>query len=643
MLYLGIFASSIVIEKLSHSYSVLQYHIGHFRNMTSFPLLVVSVALFVFWSSLKITHGSKCICWFSKSTLAVCLIHENPYVRDVMWGFLSGYKMGSLLYISYILIGSLIIYFGCILIDKVYEKGCGFFEHCIQLHKEKKVMYNDESRVKSSLKNTAFTVVGQLIKELMAFVVRTVFIKTLAVEYLGVNGLFTNILSFLSLAEMGVGSALIFSMYKPMANHDEKKIQIYMGVYKRVYRWIGIGVLIAGFSLTPFLSYFIKERPDIPKLELIYVLYVINTAATYFFAYKGSIFNADQRAYIVTNNTTMFTIIQSLARIAVLLLTHDFVLYLIVSVVVVYIQNIRIAVKADKQYPFVKEKCKERLSQEESEKLKKNIAALMLHKVGGVVLNSSDNLIISKFVGLISVGLYSNYSLITNAIKTAFNLVMGAVTPSIGNLCAKESKAKIEQVHDAILLLNIWIIAFCSIALYELLNPFIMLWLGSKYLLSVSVVLTLVISFYVQCTMRTNEMFKTGAGLFWKDRYAPIAQCVINIVVSIALSIRYDIVGIFIGTTIAMLTTKFWVGPYILYRDLFGKSVIKYFLRYGEYTLVGLIGAVFVHVINSFLPMNGILSFIMKMCVCTLVPNIVFLLATFRTNEFQYICKLIKR
>lgn len=504
-------------------------------------------------------------------------------------------------------------------------------------------MYNNESRVKSSLKNTAFTVIGQLIKELMAFVVRTVFIKTLAVEYLGVNGLFTNILSFLSLAEMGVGSALIFSMYKPMANHDEKKVQIYMGVYKRVYRWIGIGVLIAGFSLTPFLNYFIKERPDIPKLELIYVLYVVNTAATYFFAYKGSIFNADQRAYIVTNNTTVFTVIQSLARIAVLFLTRDFVVYLLVSIIVVYIQNIGIAVKADKQYPFIKGNCKEHLSQAESKKLKKNIGALMLHRVGSVVLNSSDNLIISKFVGLISVGLYSNYSLITNAIKTAFDLVMGSVTPSIGNLCAQESKSKIEQVHDAILLMNTWIIAFCSIALYELLNPFITLWLGNEYLLNTSVVLTLVISFYVQCTMRTNEMFKTGAGLFWKDRYAPIAQCLINIVVSIVLSIRFDITGIFLGTTIAMLTTKFWVGPYILYRDLFGKSVTKYFLCYGKYTLIGLIGAVFVHTINSLLPINGILSFIIKMCVCTLIPNIVFLLATFRTNEFRYICKLIKR
>lgn len=138
VLYLGIFASSIVIEKLSHSYSVLQYHIGHFRNMTSFPLLVASVALFIFWSNLKITHGSKCIFWFSKSTLAVCLIHENPYVKDALWGFLSGYKMGALMYIGYILAGSLIIYLGCILIDKVYENGCSLLKITFDYIRRKK-------------------------------------------------------------------------------------------------------------------------------------------------------------------------------------------------------------------------------------------------------------------------------------------------------------------------------------------------------------------------------------------------------------------------------------------------------------------------------------------------------------------------
>lgn len=502
-------------------------------------------------------------------------------------------------------------------------------------------MYNSESRLKSSIKNTAVSAIGQIVNELMSFVVRTVFIKMLEVEYLGVNGLFTNILSFLSLAELGVGSALVFSMYKPIAEHDEEKIRVYMAIYKKVYRIIGMVVLAVGFSLTPFLDLFIKERPDIPDLELIYILFVVNTASTYFFAYKGSIFNADQRTYVVTSNTTFFRIFQAICRILILILTKSFIAYLVVSIVITFVQNYTIAKKADKQYPFLKEKPKNKLSKEEQIRLTKNIAALMMHRVGNVILNSSDNLIISKFVGLVSVGLYSNYSLITQAIKTAFDMIMSSITPSVGNLCAKESNEKIYSVHNALLMLNVWIAMFCTICFVELLNPFVAIWLGNDYLLSQSTVVALSASFFIQCSMRTNEMFKTGSGLFWNDRYAPIAQCVINVIVSIICAIKFEITGIFIGTSIAMLSTKFWIGPYILYKHRFRKSVTLYFVRYGIYVGVGLIGGAATHIVNSFFSENSITSFVGKMFVCVLVPNLFFLLSMGRTKEFQYCLNLV--
>ena len=502
-------------------------------------------------------------------------------------------------------------------------------------------MYNTDSRLKSSMKNTAFSAVGQIVNELLSFIVRTVFIRTLEVEYLGVNGLFTNILSFLSLAELGVGSALVFSMYKPIAEHDEEKLQLYMDLYKKVYRIIGIFVITVGFAITPFLDFFIKERPDIPNLELIYILFVLNTAATYFFAYKGSIFNADQRTYVVTNNTTIFRIIQAIFRIAVLLITRDFIAYLVISIVIVYIQNIVISKKADAQYSFLKQRTDKKLPKEDLTALKKNIGALMMHRVGNVILNSSDNLIISKFVGLVSVGLYSNYSLITNAIKSAFDMIMSSVTPSVGNLCAQESDEKIYSVHNAILMLNIWIVSFCTICFIELLNPFVNLWLGSDYLLQQSTVIALSISFFIQCGMRTNEMFKTGSGLFWNDRYAPGAQCIINIIFSILLAMRYDITGIFIGTSVAMLSTKFWVGPYVLYKNKFKKNVVRYFIRFGVYTAIGVLAGVIVHIINSIIPGTGVIPFIMNITVCAAVPNLIFLIALYRTSEFKYCLGLI--
>lgn len=504
-------------------------------------------------------------------------------------------------------------------------------------------MYNQDSRVKNSAKNVAFTVIGQLTKELMNFIVRTVFIRVLADEYLGVNGLFTNILSFLSLAEMGVGSALVFSMYKPMADHDESKLKIFMAVYRKAYTRIGVLVMLIGFSLTPFLDFFMLERPSIPHLELIYILYVLNTSCTYFFAYKGSIFQADQRAYIVTNNTTIFNIIMASVRIVVLVTTKDFIAYLSLSIVVVFIQNFWIAHKADKIYPFIKEKPKEKLPVEEMHTLKKNIGALLLHKIGAVILNSSDNLIISKFVGVLSVGLYSNYSLIVNAVKSTFDMVFGAVGTSIGNLCAKEKADKIIKVHNAFLLLNVWIASFCVTCLFSLLNPFVTLWLGEKYLFPTPTVLAIIVSFYIQVTMRTGEMFKSASGLFWYDRYAPVCQCVINVVVSVALAQQFEIVGIFVGTSVAMLLTKWWITPYILFKHKFNRSVFHYFKHYVKFTVIGLVAFAFTTVCIGFIHTASIWGFLLKMILCVLVPNIVFVFLTFRSDEFQYCISLIMR
>ena len=502
-------------------------------------------------------------------------------------------------------------------------------------------MYNNESRTKSSLKNIIVTIGAQLSKEILAFVVRTVFIRTLAAEYLGVNGLFTNILSFLSLAEMGVGSALIFSMYKPMADHDEEKMKMYMAVYRKVYTYIGIFILSVGALLTPFLNLFMKERPDIPHLELIYILYLINTGATYFFAYKGSIFNADQRAYVVTANATLFNVIQSVVRIVVLLTTHNFIAYLSLSIVVVYLQNLNIARKANKSYPFITERNVKKLPKEEAKNLSKNVRALLMHKIGAVVLNSSDNVIISKFVGVISVGVYSNYSLIINAIKTTFDMVMGALGTSIGNLCAKEPDKKAYQVHNAILLLNTWIGAFCAICLFNLLNPFISVWIGKAYLFPYETVFAIVISFYIQVTMRTSEMFKSASGLFWNDRYAPVAQCILNIIISIALVQRFEITGIFIGTSVAMLLTKWWITPYVVFKNKFKVSPIKYFEKYFAFTGVGAAAFVLTVYLVNLIHGESLWCFLIKTAVSISVPNIIFLIAFYQTEEFQYCINLI--
>lgn len=498
------------------------------------------------------------------------------------------------------------------------------------------------SRTIHATKNISMAMVSKFTEQLLNFVVRTIFIKCLSVEYLGINGLFSNILSFLSLAELGVGSAIVYLLYKPIADNDVKQIKMYMRAYKQMYRIIGVVVFTIGIALTPFLDFFITERPDIPEnLEFIYILYIIKTVSTYFFAYKQSIFNASQKGWIVTRNTAIFSCIRAVFEIIFLTTTRSFIIYLLIAVVINYAQNIFIAHLANKAYPFLKEKNNEKLPSAEMKKIAKNVGAMFSHKIGAVVLNSSDNLILSKFVGLVTVGIYSNYSTILTIVKTVLWTAFDAVAPSVGNLCARGDTDQEYAIFRGIQLMNLWISGFCTIALGVLINPFITLWIGEEYLLSQATVWAIIISYYVQTNMKAIDMFRSATGLFYNDRYVPIFQCVINVVVSIIMVHYWGVAGIFVGTTSSILLTRFWVEPYMVYRHIFHKPLYKYFLDYIKCGIVTLVALGITYYVSSLLPGSGIFTFILRMFCCAIIPNLVYLLVYFKTPEFKFLLEKV--
>lgn len=491
------------------------------------------------------------------------------------------------------------------------------------------------SRTKKSAINIIAAFCCQFLGQALSFIVRTIFIRVLSTEYLGINGLFTNILQMLSLAELGVNAALIYSMYKPMAEKDENAISMYMGLYKRIYRVIGAAVLAIGVLLMPFLDFFISARPEIPEnLELIYLLYVFRTASTYFFAYKQSVFQADQKNYIISRNTLVFTIIRSASEIVILIAFKNFFVYLAVAVAYNYLQNIWIAHLANKTYPFIKGKTPKADSKTVKE-LFKNVRAMFMHKVSSVVLNSTDNIILSKYVGVITVGLYSNYSMIIVLVRNCLNMIFDGILPSVGNLCAEDKKDEAYSVFKVISYGDIWITGFCSLAMYFLFEPFISVWAGSDYLLGNGVVLTIVISFYIQLTMRAIDMFRSATGLFYNDRYVPIAQCLINVFVSIYFVKRIGAAGIFIGTSIAMLSTVFWVKPLLVYKNIFKLPVWKYFGRYFFYTLIWIISGFVTNAVIGLIYAEGIAKLLFDGVCVIIIPNVIFFLATFKTSDFK--------
>ena len=497
-------------------------------------------------------------------------------------------------------------------------------------------------RKKNSIKNIVTALLGQVIGVILSFISRTIFIKYLGAEYLGINGLFTNILSILSLAELGIGTAIIYSLYKPLALKENAQIKALINFYKKVYNIIGVTILGIGIVLIPFLDNIIKDSPQVSRLGFIYCLFLINTVVSYFYTYKRSLIIADQKGYVVNIYRYVFNVILNIVQMIILITTKQYEIYLVLRIILTLIENISISYKANKLYPFLKEKNISKLDEETRREINKNVKALMYHKIGGVVVTGTDNILISSFVGLIWVGLYSNYQLIVSSINMIIGQIFDAITASVGNLNALESKEKKYQTYEKILFFNFWIAGFCCITLFELFNNFIELWVGGQYLFEDFLVFIIVLNFYMTLTRRTNWVYKDSMGLFWHDRYKPLCEGIVNMIVSISLAPKLGIVGVFIGTFVSTITTAFWIEPYILYKYGFEMKVRGYFLSYIKYTTIILVAGIITDQICSVFTTVTWISLFGRAAVCMIVPNLVFLGCSYRTDEFKYFWNLFK-
>lgn len=504
------------------------------------------------------------------------------------------------------------------------------------------------SRTKSSLVNFFFAMLGQGLGLIISFIARVFFIKILGSEYLGLNGLFTNILTVLSLAELGVGTAITYSLYAPLANKDDKKCQMLMHLYRKIYICIGLFILIIGIAITPFLSFFIHDIPDIKNISLIYILFVINTAISYFYSYKRNLIIADQHRYIATIYRYGCYILLNILQIIYLVLTRDYIGFLILQIIFTFLENVLISRKADKMYPFLRDKTKRKLDKKTKTEIIKNTKAMMMHKIGGVVVNSTDNILLSSFVGLKVVGIYSNYYLITNALNIIFGQIFNSITASVGNLCAIDSTTKQYNVFKKINFLTFWIYCFSSVCLITLFNPFIEIWIGKEYLFAMDIVIVLVINFYLSGMRKSVLTFREATGLFYKDRYKAIVEALVNLIFSIILVLKFGTIGIFLGTLISSISVCVWIEPYVLYTYGFKISPKKYFIDYMKKMILTIFLAIVVYSICMININNIYISFIYKALVCLIIPNVLLYIIYRKSEEFQYfydklLCSLLKK
>lgn len=496
-------------------------------------------------------------------------------------------------------------------------------------------------RIHNSIKNVKYNFAAQFISILVQFVSRTIFIQILGKEYLGVNGLFTNLLTILSLADMGMGTVISYTMYKPLAKKDYTKLCQLINTYQKIYLGIAFTILGIGLCLTPFLRFLIRDIPNIPNLSLIYILYLLNTVVSYLFVYKISVINADQKNYIVTVNQQLFTIIAQLIMTIVLLLTHNFIFYLIVQIVFTVLSNLRLSHIADKLYPFA-HNCKNyNLPNTEKRQIQHSALAMVLHKLGGVVVSGTDNLLMSIMVGVNAVGVYSNYLLIIGAVKKVISMYSTSVIASVGNLTVAENTKKMQLVYNRLFYSNFVITTFCSACLLCLLNPFIQLWLSEDYVFSILITGAIVTTFHIDSMRQTTLTFIDAMGLFTKNKLKPVIESICNLVLSIILTWKFGVIGIILGTALSQLfVCTFW-EIHTLYKYGFKQSIKKFLPTYLAYLICSSITIGIVYSINTLIPGTSLASFMAKTIIAPLLSTFLIFIFTFRTPSFIYFKKLI--
>lgn len=496
-----------------------------------------------------------------------------------------------------------------------------------------------------SIKNSSMALFEQIICSMMSFIGRTVFIYTLGKTYLGFNGLFGDIFSLLSLAEMGVSTAIIYLMYEPAAYHEYEKIAALLNIYKKIYAVIAVVITVAGLLFLPFLDFFISDIPQMPEVPIMYLLFLFSTVMSYLFVYKKSILIIDQRDYIASIIYVIAMVLQNILQILFLCITHNFIVYLIIQIICTIGNNVAVSVYVDRHYIYLKQYKKARIDKKTKESIVKNVKAMFLSRVSSAIVSSTDNILISKYVSTITLGLYSNYTLFTNLLRKVLTKVFGALTGSVGNLVVLESKEKIYRTFKQIWFINFWLVAFSSVSLFVLLNPFIEVWLGESYLLENKVVFIICLNLYMRLIRNTFLVLIDTYGLFVQIKPKCVAETIINVVASLffLIPMHMGIYGVLLGTFVSNILTNFWYEPYLLYVKKFEVGMRKYFMDFIHYLMVTLLsGFVTFYICHKLIVFSGWPGFILKTGLCVIITNSIYFLFYRKTTEFQYFFGLLK-
>lgn len=500
------------------------------------------------------------------------------------------------------------------------------------------------NRKKNATRNIIFGTCLKLYQIVVPFLMRTIMIYFMGVQYLGLNSLFTSVLQVLNLAELGVGSAMVYSMYKPVAEHDNNTICALMGLYRKYYRIIGMVVLAAGCVIIPFVPHLIKS--DVPEGINIYVLYVMNLLATVFtywlYAYKNSILQAYQRNDIVSKVTIITDTIKYILQIFTIVFLKNYYMYVLVLILLQIASNIITAAVVTRMYPEYR--CRGSLPKEEVAQINSRIRDLFTSKIGAVIVNSADTVVISAFLGLTVLAIYQNYFFIISSVIAFIAVVFNSCTAGIGNSIIVETKEKNYNDFKKFTFLIAWIAGFCTVCIVCLMQPFMNIWMNGneKLMLGMSEVVCFCIYFFVYEIQQLLLTYKDAAGMWHEDKYRPLVTALTNLALNIIMVQFFGLYGVLLSTVISIIFIGMPWLFYNLFTVLFKRNAAKYVIRVVYYTVITIVISIITYSVCSLVQFTGIAELIVKLIICIIVPNLLFFATLFKFEEFGQVKALVK-
>lgn len=497
-------------------------------------------------------------------------------------------------------------------------------------------------RLDNVIRNSKFLLLQRASQMLAQFAVRTAFLWTIGVSYLGLSAVFGDIFMMLSLVELGIGTAFTYFLYAPIAQHDAQHIRDLLDLYRRAYLAVASIVALLGLLLFPFLPQFIQTDIGVSELQRVYLLLLANTVAGYFFSYRQTLFTAHQAQYVNAAWYSLFYLLTAAGQIVALFLTRNYLVFLAVDVVFQLLRNILLARHVTRAYPEVFDKTPQPLPPEEKHFVFQRVGALFFHRLGSVAMNGTDSLVMSFFARLSFIGLYANYMLVYKGVLTVAAQLFTVLTPSVGNLSVTEDEAKARLVFERLFFANAWIALYVGLGLALLLNPFIAFWLSDAYVLSFPYALGIGFMFFTTMIRQSAVTFNQAGGYFWQTRFKPLVEAALDLGFSIFLAHLLGPIGIVLGNIASLLLVSVWYDGFILYRDWFHAPFVAYLRRtLAAFVLFLLLGLLTQGALMLLAPLG--FGFFGQAIVLTLVVNGALVFLLHKTPEWAYYVDLLRR